>query len=197
MALLRIGPQIRAKVTLREGRRSAGRKDTVYAAVVSGEVVVPSSQPLFAIVGGRPCWTWHSLRCWLAWLRLPSVSPPHVIGCWVPTSPCRRGNDDDPDGDHSEESPPCHPVLLGLPNRRDHSHVAQRSLLSKPDSQQTLSVRQFVRQLSPMHRCASMCTQCSDLRKQTPVHGRAPQKQDWGSSGRRFKSCQPDRETPL
>ncbi len=67
MALVRVAalcspraPRSARKSPLREGLRSAGRKDAVYPAVVLGGVAVPSSQTLFAIVGGWPYCTWHS-----------------------------------------------------------------------------------------------------------------------------------------
>jgi hypothetical protein len=66
MALLRIGLRSARKSALCEGLRTEGRIDTVYPAVGSGGLPVLSSQPLFAIVGGRPCWTWRSLQYWSA-----------------------------------------------------------------------------------------------------------------------------------
>jgi hypothetical protein len=40
--------------------------------------------------------------------------------------------------------------------------------------------------------CARKCVQGHELREQATVHTQTRRIHDWGSSGRRFKSCQPD-----
>jgi hypothetical protein len=66
------------------------------------------------------------------------------------------------------------------------------ALLNSANGPWMVALPQFVPPFFRFHGCAPVCIEGSDLPKRTATHSCAHHFFNWGSSGRRFKSCQPD-----